>query len=446
MKRLFFTGFLSVIIITSSVQAQIKNTGNKNFINKLPEWMAEYNVPAVGIGIIENGKIKYVKVFGELKKGIPAPDDAIFNIGSITKPVFALFTLKLVEAGQWDLDEPLFHYWTDPDVANDPYHKKLTTRHVLTHQTGFPNWRTKNPSNVLSFEFEPGTKFQYSGEGYLYLQRAIGNKFNKPMEYLMDSILFEPLGMKNSGLIWNKEPDESRYAEWHDSEGNMLNPSTPVFRPANAAGSMVSTVEDLCILGINIVNGTGLSSELYNDMIKKHVIQDIHNAHIAQGLGWAITYDLPNGEYALNHSGWDLGVKTICIFLPESKRGMVILTNSDNGIIVYHKIISQSLDVGDEFLSYIFGTTKHKVITLPDKVLQLYIGEYTDSYNRNLTISQTDKALKVEGNGMPTLIIFPETEYSFYPKEFEYQFKFISSDSLNIIIDGKIENIARKDK
>jgi CubicO group peptidase (beta-lactamase class C family) len=442
MKKIFFTGFLLAFII-NSLQAQMNSKVNRSFEEKLPEWMTEYNVPAVGIGIIEDGMIKDVKVLGELKKGIPAPDNAIFNVGSITKPVVAFFILKMVEAGQWDLDEPLFHFWTDPDVLNDPFHKKLTTRHVLTHQTGFPNWRIKNPSNNLTFEFEPGTKFQYSGEGFLYLQRALENKFKQPLAGLMDSILFEPLGMKDSGLIWDKDQDESRYAEWHDSEGKLLNPSTPIFRPANAAGSMVSSIKDLCILGIHVINGTGLSSKLYNDMIKQHVIVDKHSA---EGLGWGIIHDLPNGEYAINHSGWDEGVKTISIFLPKSKRGIVILTNGDNGIIVYHKIISESLDIGEAFLSYIFGTVKHDIITLPDKVLQQYIGKYTDSYGRNLTISQIDNTLKISGNGMPTLRIYPESEHTFYPKEFEYQFKFISSDSLNIVIDGKIENIAKKDK
>ena len=441
MNKKFLAGFILGFIIANLLQAQINTKVNLNFEKKLPEWMAEYHVPAVGVGIIEEGKIKYVKVFGELKKGIPAPDDAIFNVGSITKPVFALFTLKLVEAGLWDLDEPLFHYWTDPDVANDPYHKELTTRHVLTHQTGFPNWRIKNPSNKLTFEFEPGTKFQYSGEGFLYLQRAMENKFHKPMAGFMDSILFEPFGMKNSGLIWNKDQDSERYAEWHDSQGNLLDPSTPEFRPANAAGSMVSTVEDMCILGVHMINGTGIFSKYYNEMVKKQVIIDKHNA---EGLGWGITCNLSDGEYVINHSGWDQGVKTICLFLPESKRGIVVLTNADNGIIVYYKIISQAIDVGEEFLSYIFGTTKHNVILIPDNVLQQYTGKYIDSYNRILTISQTGNALKVEGNGMPTLKIFPETEYTFYPKEFEYQFEFINSDSLNIIIDNKIENIAKK--
>jgi CubicO group peptidase (beta-lactamase class C family) len=123
----------------SFVNAQINKDVKRELQAKIPVWLSENDVPAAGIGIIENGKIKYVKVFGDLRKGVPAPDNTIFNVASITKTAVTMLTLKLVEAGQWDLDEPLSDYWVDPDVANDSLHTRLTTRHVLAHQTGFPN-------------------------------------------------------------------------------------------------------------------------------------------------------------------------------------------------------------------------------------------------------------------------------------------------------------------
>ena len=134
------------------------------FEKKIPDWLKETNVPAVGIGIIEDGKLKYTKVFGELRRGgptqprSPAPPNTIFQVASLTKPVVEVLTLKLVSSGKWNLDEPLANYWVDPDVQNDPRHKKLTTRHVLTHQSGFPNWRYLNASNKLEFMAEPSTK------------------------------------------------------------------------------------------------------------------------------------------------------------------------------------------------------------------------------------------------------------------------------------------------
>lgn len=64
------------------------------------------------------------------------------------------------------MDESIFKYWTDPDVVRDPGAHKLTTRFILSHRSGFPNWR----KGKLSFQYEPRTKYQYSGEGFEYLK------------------------------------------------------------------------------------------------------------------------------------------------------------------------------------------------------------------------------------------------------------------------------------
>ena len=181
---------------------------------------AENHVPAVGIGIIRDGQLKEVKVCGELTKGKPAPYDAIFNVASLTKPVVTLTTLRLVSAGKWDLDEPLAKYWVDPDVAADPRHAKLTTRHVLSHQTGFANWRWLEETKKLRFQFEPGTQFQYSGEGFEYLRRALEKKFKQPLAQLAQANVLSPVGMVDTQFAWDQHTDASRFARWHDKDGN----------------------------------------------------------------------------------------------------------------------------------------------------------------------------------------------------------------------------------
>ena len=105
------------IIPSSPANDTLKNS----LFRQIPQWMAENHVPCVGVGLIENGTIKWIKVFGNLKKGVPAPANTLFNITSQTKPVVAMVVLRLVANGNWDLDEPLAHYWIDPDIANDPY-------------------------------------------------------------------------------------------------------------------------------------------------------------------------------------------------------------------------------------------------------------------------------------------------------------------------------------
>ncbi|MHC0443631.1 serine hydrolase, partial [Flavobacterium sp. 3-210] len=80
--------------------------------------------------------------------------NTIWNVASLTKPITAIIALKLVSQGKWNLDESLDKYWIDPDIKNNPDHKLLTTRIILSHQTGFPNWRSFNESKKLDFKFK----------------------------------------------------------------------------------------------------------------------------------------------------------------------------------------------------------------------------------------------------------------------------------------------------
>ena len=119
--------YLLLIFLLGSVQATYAQTTKPApvdlaFEKKLPDWLKETKVPAIGIGIIENRKLKYTKVFGELRNNGPnrslsaAPPNTIFQVASLTKPVVVILTLKLVTSGKWNLDEPLANYWVDPDV------------------------------------------------------------------------------------------------------------------------------------------------------------------------------------------------------------------------------------------------------------------------------------------------------------------------------------------
>src|SRR5690606_33868043 len=94
------------------------------------------------------------------------------------------------------------------------------TRIILSHQTGFPNWRRESNDGRLSFEFEPGIAYQYSGEGYEYLRKALERKFKMTLEELADELLFTPLGMKDTRFVWDSATDESRFAKWHKKSGD----------------------------------------------------------------------------------------------------------------------------------------------------------------------------------------------------------------------------------
>lgn len=307
--------------------------------------LKEKKVPAVGIAVIRDGKLREVRVHGELQAGSPAPYDTIFNVASLSKPVVTMLTLKLVAAGKWSLDEPLAKYWVDPDVAADPRHKLLTTRHVLAHQTGFKNWRFQEESKKLTFHADPGTKHQYSGEGFEYLRRALEKKFGQSLIQLTKTHVLDPLGMRDTQQAWDAKTDESRFARWHDAEGKHAYPDHRT--DLNAADDLLTTIEDYGRFAAWVMNGAGLPEPLFADMIHPHAPL---RENLAMGLGWEVHTNFPNGEYALIHSGSDEGVKSLVILFPKSKQGLVIFTNGDNGFHLYMPLVMELLDLGGELM------------------------------------------------------------------------------------------------
>jgi len=345
MKKRNHVILLSVVIIiaTNGLFAQQDKLASTIFQEDEERIMLEKNIPAFGVGIIEDGVLRQIRVYGELKKDTPAPYNAIFNIASLSKPISTLLTLRLVSSGDWDLDEPLYHYWVDPDVKDDPLHKELTTRHVLTHQTGFDNWRWNNESKKLTFNFEPGTKCKYSGEGFEYLRHAMEQKFNIPFEELVDSLIFKSYEMKDSRLLWDEKMHKSRYAEEHNKEGEPYNLWKRT-DDACASDDVLTTIEDYCLFGINVMKGTGLTEEVHQDML---ALQGIADEKGGFGLGWYILLNFYNGEYAIIHDGSDAGVATKVILLPESKRGIVMFTNGDYGFDIINKVEAKFFASGE---------------------------------------------------------------------------------------------------
>ena len=342
---LFVTGLLTLFAILPAYSTKpFPISSNDSILN----WMKNENVPTVGICIIEDAKIQQIKMIGNIEYHSPAPENTLFNIASLTKPLISMTTLKLVSDGQWQLDEPLCHYWTDPDVVNDTLNRKLTTRHVLSHQSGLPNWRGHEPNGKLSFAFEPGTQWKYSGEGFEYLRKALEVKFNVPIERLVDSLLFKPLGMNNTRFYWDNTVDSTLYADRYDTEGKLY--AKEKWYSANASNLVLTTVEDYGKFAIAILKGNYLSPEVQNEMIQKQALLNNGNE---VGLGWFLIKNLSNGGYTIYHSGSNRGQNTKIFLLPKSKKGIIIFTNGENGNKVCEKIISEYFDSGKEILNRI---------------------------------------------------------------------------------------------
>src|SRR5258708_20225 len=221
---------------------------------QIPALMRLGDVPGLSIAILQNGQIHWQHSFGvkNTKANDPVTDDTIFEAASLSKPVFAYAVLKLVDQGKLALDTPLSSYLPKPYIE-DPLLAKITARIVLSHRTGFRNWRNDQP---LKIYFTPGERFSYSGEGYVYLQTVVEQITGKPLNDVITELVFTPLGMASSSYVWRPVFD-ALTATGHYPDAH----SVDLWKPHHSASASTlnTTAHDYALFLSAILRGTGLN-------------------------------------------------------------------------------------------------------------------------------------------------------------------------------------------
>ncbi|MEM6337644.1 MAG: serine hydrolase domain-containing protein [Bacteroidota bacterium] len=305
--------------------------------------MERHQVNTAGIAVIKSGEVVWSTHYGQQAPGVPASDETLYNVASITKTVVAETVLRLAEEGRLSLDEPMSAHWLDPDLEGDPRHWQLTPRMALTHTTGFMNWRFFADDGNLKFVNDPGTSYGYSGEGFNYLARFTEAKLDEPFEQLVQRYVFEPSGVREAAL--SVDPDLfPRIAQPLDADGQF-----PGYycRPEgwcrdagsfSAAGSMVITLDDYARFLIQAMHGAGLSPELLAERNTLHTEQESIDCtpvpqarcpvRVGYGLGWHV-FELENGK-TIGHLGSDWAEVAMAYYYEGSRDGLVVLLNAPN--------------------------------------------------------------------------------------------------------------------
>ena len=359
----------------------------------IPKWQETHKVPAVAVAIIEDGQVLYTNTFGEQRKGVPASTETIFTVASLTKPIFSMVALHLIGKGELSLDEPLYTYHIDPDLEVDENLKKLNARNILSHQSGFVNWRNMSPSKKLEFKFKPGSQYLYSGEGFEYLRKALTNKTGKTLPQWANEVLFNPLQLTNISFTWNPEWDLEKVA--YPYNANLEEYGYAPRTELNAAAGLLTTIEDYAEVCSYVLNGGSLPKSLFKEMITPQVqVKD----NLFYGLGWEIIPSLSNGELTMMHSGDENGIKTFVVLLPKSRRGMVVFTNADEGFKVYRKVVASYLKEGKE----IFDIKNKKMVPIEKYKIPI---ERLKSYTGHFEIKEHVAFDVVEDKGKLNLVI-----------------------------------------
>lgn len=325
----------------------------------IPLLQKQYNIPGVSCVIIRGNLIAWSKSFGvtDVRTGEPVTDKTMFEACSMSKPVFAYIAMKLVEEGLLKLDEPIWTIFDDPAFQGQEWRKKITPRMLLTHTSGLPNWRPGDDeeNGYLPIEFEPGTKFQYSGEGMYLLQKVVEKITGTTLDELAAETIFSQFFMTNSSFIWTPEFD-SRIASGHDTSGNFIKKTN--YTRANAGYTLYCSAEDYAHFLLDVMSpirpgDASLAAGTIDTMLARQVESPSREPQKRPGgkngiktfrsLGWAID-QTPTGDIHYHSGSNGSGFKCYHQFDRATGSGIVIMTNSLGGLDLWDALIQK---IGD---------------------------------------------------------------------------------------------------
>jgi CubicO group peptidase (beta-lactamase class C family) len=352
------------LVNSSNVKEKLNTTTdekNSEFDEKILKLLEKFKVSGAVVALVDNGKVSYIKGFGysDIQNKIPMRTDSVFQVASISKPVTAWGVMKLVEEGKIKLNDPVEKYikrWHFPESKFDS--KEVTIQRLLNHTAGlsvssYPGLEPDKvlpsieeslngypplvqPLNIIN---EPGSAWKYAGSGYTLLQLLIEEVSGESFESYMQKVVLEPLGMKESTFDYNKVNQEMLCKAYDENGESVLN---YLFTEKAAAG-LYTTAPDLAkfvaasLAGPN--NETPGRNILSEDTVSKMFTATEESKGI-WGLGYQITFKYTlteqdkvshNTRDAILHSGANYGWKAIILANTKSNKGIVILTNSDNG-------------------------------------------------------------------------------------------------------------------
>jgi len=325
--------------------------------------MTSEKVPGLGVALIRNGRVTFVKAYGQrnVEEKLPLKTDTVMYGASLTKATFAYFVMQLVDEGKLDLDKSIASYLPKPlpeyprykDLARDERWKKLTMRILLSHTTGFPNFRWIEPDRKLRFHYSPGERYGYSGEGLLIAQLVLEAGLRLDVGAEMQRRIFDRLGMKHSAMTW-RDDFAANYAEGYTQE-LKLEPHRR-WDQVGAAGSLDTTLDDWSTFLAAAVRGDGLSAKSRAEMVRKQIDIDSPRQFptllpektdrwkaigLGYGIGWGV-FETPFG-HAFFKEGHDEGTANYALCIDATRDCILMLSNSTRAEGIFVPLVNEFL-------------------------------------------------------------------------------------------------------
>jgi CubicO group peptidase (beta-lactamase class C family) len=330
-----------------------RNLGTTAIDERVQALMKANHVTGLALALVRDGRVAYCHAYGlrNVEENLPVTPDTILYGASLTKATFAYMVMQLVDQHRIDLDRPVADYLPKPlpeyddyaDLASDARWRKLTMRMLLSHTSGFSNFRALtregfDPKAKLTFYFDPGSRFAYSGEGLLLAQRVLERGLRMDVGAEMKSRVFDRFGMTRTSMTW-RDDFSANLAQGYTIEGRLREHDHRDH--VSAAGSMDTTVTDWSRFLAGVVRGEGLTPASKAEMIREQIrihsaaqfptlsdetTHDYDGIELGYGLGWGV-FETPFG-HAFFKEGHDDGTANYALCVERRQACILLMSNS----------------------------------------------------------------------------------------------------------------------
>jgi D-alanyl-D-alanine carboxypeptidase len=295
-------------------------------------------LPGLSIAVVRGSQTLLSKAYGhaDLENDVLATPASVYRIGSDTKQFTSAAIMRLVEQGKLHLDDDVRPFFPSFPFGN----RHVTVRQLLTHTSGVADYTNHfqafqreqlSHDSLLAkvydkpFDFEPGTRYQYSNTGYymlgMIIEKITGRSYR---DYLQQEFL-TPLGLKQT-YYCNVEPLIPHRAQGYTvKDGKFVNSDYLDMDLPFAAGSMCSTPADLVRWSQALQAGKVVSAASYRQMSTPGVLNDGKLPKAGYGFGLMIS-DL-GGHRQVAHGGGINGFVASLATFPDDSLYVVVLTN-----------------------------------------------------------------------------------------------------------------------
>jgi beta-lactamase class C len=319
---------------------------------RLRQLIAKPSMVGLAVGVVENGRITFLRGYGETLKGSgdPVTPDTVFRWASVSKGVAATMVAKLSEEGKIDLQAPVANYAPDLKLpAGNEY--KATVGDLLSHRLGLYRDAYANkleegqdPSFLrtqlatLNAVCAPGTCWDYQNVAYDASSEMVSRITGLPYEQAVRRYLFNPIGMTSGSVSLEGLEANRSWARPH-SAGKRPWPMVDTYYKVPGAAGINSNIKDMALW---------MEAQMGEmpDVLDPKLLDTIHAPYVVTpgergrlrkflervGTAW-YGYGFRSYDYAghriIGHRGGIKGYRSFILFDPAKKSGVVALWNSD---------------------------------------------------------------------------------------------------------------------